>query len=85
MRHSSRRNRLRITGRLIDTSDRRVVHSAIVDGLATELFALQDRLAAALQGVLREGGASGATGADSYRRVPVTSVRIRNSVLPAVM
>ncbi len=57
--------RLRITGRVIDAADGRVVHSAIVDGLVTELFALQDRLAADLRRALRGGGA--ATGATSER------------------
>ncbi|MCY4659945.1 MAG: DUF5916 domain-containing protein [Acidobacteria bacterium] len=78
-------DRLRITGRLIDTSDRRVVHSAIVDGLATELFALQDRLAAALQGALREGGADGAMGGpESPARGPGRTDREPRLASPAL-
>ena len=49
-------DRLRITGRVIDASNGRVTHSTIVDGLASELFALQDRLANDLLRVLPAGG-----------------------------
>ena len=61
-------DRLRITGRLIDASDERVVHSAIVDGLVTELFALQDRLGADLGRAL--GAGAGTTEATDERGSP---------------
>ena len=61
-------DRLRITGRLIDASDERVVHSAIVDGLVTELFALQDRLGADLGRAL--GAGAGTTEATGERGPP---------------
>ena len=61
-------DRLRITGRVTDAADGRVTHSAIVDGLVTELFALQDRLAADLRRRLPAGG--GAAGAVAERASP---------------
>ena len=48
--------RLRITARLTDASTGKVVRTAIVDGAVTELFALQDRLAAELAEGMRPAG-----------------------------
>ena len=45
-------DRMRITARVVDVATARVVHTAMVDGTVTELFALQDRLAAELRGGL---------------------------------
>ncbi|MCY3847063.1 MAG: DUF5916 domain-containing protein [Acidobacteria bacterium] len=56
-------DRLRITGRVIDASSGRVTHSTIVDGLASELFALQDRLAEDLLRALPPAGDAGGTAA----------------------
>ena len=50
-------SRLRITARITDVSTNTIVHSAQVDGDVTELFALQDLLAAELRTGL-PGGAS---------------------------
>ena len=61
-------DRLRITGRVTDAADGRVIHSAIVDGLLTELFALQDRLADDLRRGLPDGG--GPAGAAAERASP---------------
>ena len=44
-------NQLQITGRILDIASAAIVHTTIVDGLATDLFALQDRLS----GDLRRG------------------------------
>ncbi len=49
-------DRMRITARVVEVVTATVVHSAIVDGLVPELFALQDRLAAELRRGLTDGG-----------------------------
>ena len=51
-------DRLRITARLVDAAAGAVVRTAIVDGAAAELFALQDRLAAELLAGVRLAGES---------------------------
>ena len=78
-------DRLRITGRVIDASDGRVIHSVIVDGLVTELFALQDRLATGLGRGLPEGGrsAGAATGRGSPVGDPARAGRERPAAPPA--
>ena len=49
-------DRLRITARVVEVATATVVHTAIVDGTVTDLFALQDRLATNLrQRLTREG------------------------------
>ncbi len=50
-------DRLRITARLIDAATGVAAHAERVDGALGELFALQDRLAAALGPRMRSGGA----------------------------
>ena len=42
-------DRMRITARVVEVATATVVHTAIVDGTVTDLFALQDRLAAELR------------------------------------
>ena len=50
-------DRMRITARVLEVATATVVHTAIVDGTVTDLFALQDRLATNLrQRLTREGG-----------------------------
>ena len=49
-------DRIRITARVVEVATATVVHTAIVDGLVPELFALQDRLAADLRRELPAGG-----------------------------
>ncbi len=49
-------DRMRITARVVEVVTATVVHSAIVDGLVPELFALQDWLAAELRRGLTDGG-----------------------------
>ena len=49
-------DRMRITARVVEVVTATVVHSAIVDGVVTDLFALQDRLAAELRRGLTDGG-----------------------------
>ena len=49
-------DRMRITARVVEVATATVVHTAIVDGTVTDLFALQDRLATNLrQRLTREG------------------------------
>ena len=56
--------RLRITARVLEVASATVVHTAKIDGLVTELFALQDRLAADLRrGLSAVGGAGPASAA----------------------
>ncbi len=49
-------DRMRITARVVEVATATVVHTAIVDGTVTDLFALQDRLAADLRRGLTPGG-----------------------------
>ena len=49
------RERLRITARVVDVATATVVHTAVVDGMVSELFELQDRLAAELRRGLPSG------------------------------
>ena len=49
-------DRMRITARVVEVATATVVHTAIVDGTVTDLFALQDRLAADLRRSLTPGG-----------------------------
>ena len=74
--------RLRITARVQDESDGRVTYSAIFDGLMTELFALQDRLAAdVLRGLSEPGSAAGTeTGRSAPRLEPE---RVAGAASPA--
>ena len=65
-------DRLRITARIVEVASAEVVHTAKVDGLATELFALQDRLSADLR-----RGLPGGDGATS------TAARAATSSVPA--
>ena len=63
-------DRMRITARVVEVATATVVRTAIVDGTITELFALQDRLAADLrQGLMAEGGTVGPSRAASAPRV----------------
>ena len=57
-------DRLRITARLVEVETATVVRSARVDGQESELFALQDRVAADLAGGL-SGGGLGVAAADA--------------------
>ena len=52
---------LRITARVVEVASGEVVHTAKVDGLVTELFALQDRLSTDLRRGLPAEGRAGAT------------------------
>ena len=54
-------DRLRITARVVEVASAAVIHAAKIDGLLTELFALQDRLSADLRRGLPGGGVAGAT------------------------
>ena len=57
-------DRMRITARVVEVATATVVHTAIVDGTVTDLFALQDRLATDLrQGLMTEASASEASAA----------------------
>ena len=57
-------DRMRITARVVEVATAMVVHTAIVDGTVTELFALQDRLSADLRrGLPAVGGAGPASAA----------------------
>ena len=67
-------DRLRITARVVDVASAAVVHTAKIDGLLTELFALQDRLAADMRRGLPAGGGAGATS---------TAARAATSSVPA--
>ena len=49
-------DRMRITARVVEVATATVVHTAIVDGTVTDLFALQDQLAAELRQGLPAGG-----------------------------
>ena len=49
------RERMRITARVVDVATATVVHTAVVDGMVSELFELQDRLAAELRRGLPSG------------------------------
>ena len=49
-------DRMRITARVVEVETATVVHTAIVDGTVTDLFALQDQLAAELRQGLPAGG-----------------------------
>ena len=65
-------DRLRITARLVEVETGTVVRSARVDGQESELFALQDRVAADLAGGL-SGGGPGVAAADGARaRAPAS-------------
>ena len=52
-------DRLRIAARVVETATGAVVRTTILDGAATELFALQDRLAADLRPALADRSGSG--------------------------
>ncbi len=65
-------DRLRITARLVDVETATVVRSARVDGQESELFALQDRVAADLAGGLSGGGLGVATAAGARARTPAS-------------
>ena len=52
-------DRLRIAARVVETATGTVVRTTILDGAATELFALQDRLAADLRPALADRSGSG--------------------------
>ena len=67
-------DRLRITGRVVEVASAAVIHTAKIDGLLTELFALQDRLSADLRRGLPAGGGAGATS---------TAARAATSSVPA--
>ena len=49
------RERMRITARVVDVATATVTHTAVVDGMVSELFELQDRLAAELRRGLPTG------------------------------
>ena len=51
-------DQLRITARVVEVATAAVVHTAIIDGLMSELFALQDQVSAELRRGLTAGGAS---------------------------
>ena len=73
-------DRMRITARVVEVETATVVHTAKVDGLITELFALQDRLAAELKRGLPAGGGAGATSATA--RAPTSSEPVNAAVEP---
>ena len=62
-------DRMRITARVREVATATIVHTAIIDGMVPELFALQDRLAADLRRGLpvREGAAPSARAASAPR------------------
>ena len=76
--------RLRITARVRDESDGRVTYASIVDGLMTELFALQDQLAADLLRGLSGRGVAARTEAGQAvaRREPERAVGAASPALP---
>ena len=64
-------DRLRITARVVEVASAVVIHTAKIDGLLTEVFALQDRLAADLRRGLPAG--SGAAQTSAAPRAPTIS------------
>jgi len=69
-------DRLRITSRVVEVASAAVMHTAKVDGLMTELFALQDRLSADL----RRGLPGGADATATAARAPTSSVPANDAV-----
>ena len=76
-------NRLRITARILDVASTAVVHTAIVDGRVTDLFALQDRLSGDLRRGLPAAGGAGATPSEARAAGRVPADAAINPVAPA--
>ena len=73
-------DRMRVTARVVEVATATVVHTAIVDGLVPELFALQDRLAADLRRGLPAWDGAGAT--STAARAPTRGAPVTPAVEP---
>ena len=72
-------DRMRITTRVVEVATATVVHTAIVDGMVAELFALQDRLATEVR---RGVAGAGAARTDELTRAAVAPPAARRSPDP---